>query len=118
MLNFNEETKTNITLEETKTNITLEETKTNITLEENEEIEEISLDPSCMPNLYTNNGIKIDNEQDSDLTLKLYKNRWLFIENDDELDYKGELLNDNKIIWSDEPSKELLIKMGINLDNE
>ena len=62
----------------------------------------------------------MDNEQNSDLTLKLYKNRWVFFEDeeDDELVYvyKGELLNGNKssiIRWSDTPPKELLKSINI-----
>jgi len=78
-----------------------------------EGVEEVELDPNQMPDIYIKNLLKVENKDDIDMVLKLFKNKWLFMVNEDELDFKGMIVNDN-IEWLEDPPEELIKLLGLD----
>ena len=66
-----------------------------------------------MPDIYIKNLLKVENKDDIDMVLKLFKNKWLFMVNEDELDFKGMIVNDN-IEWLEDPPEELIKLLGLD----
>ena len=96
-----------------KNNTKIPESKLEVSEVEKQKIEVVEIDPSDWPFFYTRDGIKVSNEEESDLTLKIFNNTWLFIENNDEMEYKGDVSSDGIINWTDEVPIELSKILGM-----
>ena len=70
------------------------------------------LDSDKMDTIYFKNQAKSSEEVKGSYPLKLFKNRWLFKEEGDNLEYTGEITGNN-VSWSDEPPSELLKLLGM-----
>ena len=102
-------------VEETKEGV--EETKSgeNSTVEliESVQTKECELDPSIMPVFYVKDNIKVDEAGEGVDVWKLFKNKWLFQENGDELDFKGYVNDDGSIEITDDVPEELIKMLGM-----
>lgn len=72
-------------------------------IEENTSVAE--LDPENMEDIYIDNE---GNITDSGRNLKLFEKKWIFEDEDESMEFIGLLEKKHKVIFLDEPPKELL----------
>ena len=66
-----------------------------------------------MPVFYVKDNIKVDEAGEGVDVWKLFKNKWLFQENGDELDFKGYVNDDGSIEITDDVPEELIKMLGM-----
>jgi len=90
--------------------------KTPNTVEANspdDNVEECELDADKMPTIFVeSDGSVVENKSDSTKDYKLLKDKFVFQEGNEEMDFKG-TVEDGKVIWSEDIPEELLKLLGM-----